>query len=163
MAIELFTDNTELDSTTEVELDGEDYNYRIYWNNVYDRWYIDFTDLAGNKILTGKKLTVGSVTAHHDTFPGELVCLSKTDSENPVTLRTLSKDIILVYVPKEEIDHSLDVRGEYSFLDYIESVRPETEEYIIEFIPVSFEFLSDNFEFLDTTDLEFLGFTGFSS
>jgi len=108
--VELFTKKQNKDYTTEVELDDVSYKYRLYWNSTFNRWYADFTDLDGNPLVTGVKLTIGEPFEKSAILKGKLFVISSTEDTSPPKLAELGDRVRLYYFPLEEIDDSLPIR-----------------------------------------------------
>ena len=148
MAIELHVNREDLDSITEIELDGDEYLYRLYWQEQYNRWYIDLFDVTGNPLVVGKKLMVGSPTVPHRPLKGELFVVSRSGNNDFATINNLGLDVVLVYLTEAEIDRILIERTEYALSDFIEKIKLLEPNLDLTFLN------GDLFEFLDGEQFE---------
>ena len=107
MATELFLDNTNFDSITDIELDGSQYKYRIYWHELYDRWYLDLLDVTGAPLLTGKKRTINSPAFRHRVLEGLFTVISTDLSDDsPAKLTDLGHRMKLYYFTRDEVENA---------------------------------------------------------
>ena len=100
--LELYVDSNSKDQLSKVTLDGEDYNYRIYWSSLYHRWYMDWMDSSSNPLNTGTKIVVGQTLIKSRLFKGTIVALSVSADERPPGREELGKRVKILYLTEEE-------------------------------------------------------------
>jgi len=110
---------SDLDSISEIELDGTIYNYRIYWHSLYDRWYLDLKDSTGGSIITGKKLTINGPTLRHRGLKGELFFISLSGDDSPAAVSDLGERVELMYFSESEISRSPVIHEDQGLSDFI--------------------------------------------
>jgi hypothetical protein len=106
------------DYTTDIELDGTEYKYRIYWHNLYDRWYMDLLDITGQPLVTGKKITLGVPMFRHRKLKGDFFVISRTEDDTPPGIKDLGERVNIFYLSEQEINRTVRLREQHSLADF---------------------------------------------
>lgn len=101
--LELYVNTESLDQLSDVTLDGTDYKYRLYYNKIYSRWYMDWYDSSSNNLNVGTKIIIGQPLVKSRMFKGTVVAVSVVDNDQTPPKRTeLGRRVKLLYLTQEE-------------------------------------------------------------
>lgn len=91
----------------QVELDGRIYGFEFHWNGRSAAWYLTVRTAAGEALVAGQRLVVGSTffTSLVDFRlpPGELELVDTTGKQVDPTLDDLGRRVLLVYTPVADL------------------------------------------------------------
>jgi len=131
--LELHINPEVLDQITDVTLDEIDYKYRLYWNSMYNRWYMDWFDASSNPLMTGVKVVVGQPLIKSRLFKGTVVVLNSSDDDSPPSLTEMGRRVKMYYLNRGEYPSQVlrrpldDLRfNSIEFIDPFEQKIPVT-------------------------------------
>jgi hypothetical protein len=91
--------------TFQIELDGNDYQFKIRWNDTDQSWFLDLVGVTNGIALYGLKLISGVniLGPHGFASLGELYIADFEDRQTDPTLDDLGDRYKLLYVPREDL------------------------------------------------------------
>ena len=125
--IELALDTTNYDSITDIELEGTEYKYRLYWHQLYNRWHLDLETITGESLVTGKKLTIGVPIFRYRKLPGDFFVISnQPTNDTPAKVDDLGDRIRMFYLTSDELQKAVRLRESYSLSDFMHHIIENT-------------------------------------
>lgn len=120
--IKITTSINNLDYTTDIELEGQEFKYRLYWHELYDRWYLDLLDSTGIPLIQGKKITLGVPLTRYRKLQGDFFVVSRDQNTSPPGIVELGDRVNIYYLSSTELDKATKIRTSYELADFFNTL-----------------------------------------